>query len=153
MPTYALSLLGREAHDQMAASLPSGLRLGHLAVLGALNDEAPRTQRSLAETLKIHPSDITTIVDDLAARQMVSRDTDPIDRRRNLVDLLPAGRRLVRKATRESQRLTAKILVALSEEERAQVEELLRQALRTPIPGAASTTTRSRSRGGASERS
>jgi DNA-binding MarR family transcriptional regulator len=103
--------------------------------------------------LKIHPSDITTIVDDLAARQMVSRDTDPIDRRRNLVDLLPAGRRLVRKATRESQRLSAKILVALSEEERAQVEELLRQALRTPIPGAASTTTRSRSRGGASERS
>jgi DNA-binding MarR family transcriptional regulator len=129
MPTYALSLLGREAHDQMAAALPDGLRLGHLAVLGALADEAPRTQRALAETLRIHPSDVVTIVDDLVARDLASRETDPEDRRRNLVRPTTAGRQLVRRATRDSRRISRELLAALSADERKTVEELLLRAL------------------------
>jgi DNA-binding MarR family transcriptional regulator len=129
MPTYALSLLGREAHDRMAATLPRGLRLGHLAVLGALSDHAPRTQRSLADSLRIHPSDMVAIIDDLAARELVSRATDPADRRRNLVGLKPAGRRLVQKSTRDSERISAEILTGLPDNERRRLEQLLRQAL------------------------
>jgi DNA-binding MarR family transcriptional regulator len=129
MPTYALSLLGREAHDRMAASLPSGLRLGHLAVLGALSDEAPLTQRFLAESLRIHPSDIVAIIDDLATRGLATRDTDPADRRRNLVRPTPPGRRLVKAATRSSQQISAELLAGLSQPERRQIEQLLRQAL------------------------
>ena len=135
MPTYALSLLGREAHDRMAASLPAGLRLGHLAVLGALSDQAPSTQRFLAESLKIHPSDIVAIIDDLAARELATRDTDPSDRRRNLVRPTPAGRRLVKTATRRSQRISGELLAGLSQPERQQLEQLLRQALARTIEG------------------
>lgn len=129
MPTYALSLLGREAHDRMAATLPAGLRLGHLAVLGALTDEAPRAQRALADLLRIHPSDMVAIVDDLAARRLVSREADPTDRRRNLVHPTPAARRLVRRATRDSARISAEVLSALNDDERQVVEQLLRRAL------------------------
>jgi DNA-binding MarR family transcriptional regulator len=129
MPTYALSLLGREAHDRMAAALPDGLRLGHLAVLGVLADEAPRAQRALADALRIHPSDVVTIVDDLVARDLASRETDPKDRRRNLVRPTTAGRQLVRRATRDSQRISRELLAALSAEQRTIVEELLRQAV------------------------
>ncbi len=132
MPTYALSLLGREAHDRMAATLPEGLRLGHLAVLGALAEQAPRPQRALADPLAIHPSDMVTIVDDLAARDLASRAPDPADRRRNLVSPTPAGRRLVRQATADSRRVSAEILSCLSLDDRATVVDLLGRALRGP---------------------
>jgi DNA-binding MarR family transcriptional regulator len=129
MPTYALSLLGREAHDHMAAWLPDGLRLGHLAVLGALAEGEARAQRELAELLRIHPSDMVSLVDDLAQRELVSRTSDPDDRRRNRLRLTPAGRRLVRSATAESRRVHRRLLGALSAEERATVQRLIDRAL------------------------
>ena len=91
MPTYALSLLGREAHDRMAHWLPEGLRLGHLAVLGALAEADARAQRELSAQLRIHPSDMVTLIDDLARRELISRTTDPADRRRNLIGLTAPG--------------------------------------------------------------
>ena len=129
MPTYALSLLGREAHDQMAAWLPQGLRLGHLAVLGALTEGGARTQRELSELLKIHPSDMVTLVDDLARRDLISRTTDPADRRRNLITLTTSGRKLVRQATTQSRRIHRELLSALSRDEQESVRQLLDRAL------------------------
>jgi DNA-binding MarR family transcriptional regulator len=129
MPTYALSLLGREAHDRMAAWLPDGLRLGHLAVLGALADNDARAQRELSELLRIHPSDMVTLVDDLAQRELVSRTTDPADRRRNLISLTRSGRTLVREATTASRRFHRDVLAVLSREERESVQQLLDRAV------------------------
>jgi DNA-binding MarR family transcriptional regulator len=129
MPTYALSLLGREAHDRMAAWLPEGLRLGHLAVLGALTDADARAQRDLSELLKIHPSDMVTLVDDLARRELISRATDPADRRRNLITLTSPGRKLVRQATAQSRRIHREVLSALSRSQQESVRQLLDRAL------------------------
>jgi DNA-binding MarR family transcriptional regulator len=129
MPTYALSLLGREAHDRMAAWLPDGLRLGHLAVLGALADSDARAQRELSELLRIHPSDMVSLIDDLAQRDLVSRSTDPADRRRNLISLTRAGRKLVHEATTASRRFHREVLAALSRDERESVRRLLDRAV------------------------
>jgi MarR family transcriptional regulator, lower aerobic nicotinate degradation pathway regulator len=129
MPTYALSLLGREAHDRMAAWLPAGLRLGHLAVLGALAEVAPRAQRELSELLGIHASDMVALVEDLEQRELISRSADPVDRRRNLVRLTPAGRKLVRQATAYSRRVHRELLAELSTEERDVVRDLMDRAL------------------------
>jgi MarR family transcriptional regulator, lower aerobic nicotinate degradation pathway regulator len=129
MPTYALSLLGREAHDRMAAWLPAGLRLGHLAVLGALAEGEAGAQRELSELLRIHPSDMVTLVDDLAQRELISRTTDAADRRRNLIRLTPTGRKLVRQATSQSRRIHRQLLAALSRDEQDSVRQLLDRAL------------------------
>lgn len=129
MPTYALSLLGREAHDRMAAWLPDGLRLGHVAVLGALTEGEARAQRELSELLRIHPSDMVSLVDDLVTRGLVSRASDPADRRRNQIGLTPAGRKLVRAATVESRRVHRALLAAISSEERQTVQQLLERGL------------------------
>lgn len=129
MPTYALSLLGREARERMASALPEGLRLGHLAVLGALIDSAPRTQRQLSDLLAIHPSDLVSIVDDLVSHDLATRSTDPADRRRNLVHPMPAGRELVQRATRDSEQICRDLLAALSPAERETVNHLLSRAL------------------------
>jgi MarR family transcriptional regulator, lower aerobic nicotinate degradation pathway regulator len=134
MPTYALSLLGREARSRMAETLPTGLRLGHLAVLGALAEHSGQSQRSLADALAIHPTDLVAIVDDLLGRRLVSRDVDPEDRRRRRVQITAAGRRLVARATAASQRVLDDILTPLTPAERETVVRLLTAALR-PLEG------------------
>lgn len=132
MPTYALSLLGREAHDRLATWLPAGLRLGHLAVLGALEQGDGHAQRELSELLRIHPSDMVSLVDDLATRGLVSRTSDPADRRRNQIRLTPAGGKLLKAATVESRRIHRTLLAGLSREQQRDVQRLLDRALTAP---------------------
>ncbi len=129
MPTYAISLLGREARLRMAESLPDGLRLGHLAVLGALAEQSGQSQRALAELLVIHPTDVVGIIDDLLERKLVGREIDPTDRRRKLVHITARGRRLVTRATTASQRAMEEVLSTLPEGDRKTVVALLRDAL------------------------
>jgi MarR family transcriptional regulator, lower aerobic nicotinate degradation pathway regulator len=129
MPTYAISLLGREARSRMAEALPDGLRLGHLAILGALAEQSGVSQGALAEMLAIHPTDVVGIIDDLLERSLVRRDIDPEDRRRKLVHITARGRRLVTRATAASEAAMAKVLSALSQNDRNTVVRLLRLAL------------------------
>jgi DNA-binding MarR family transcriptional regulator len=129
MPTYAISLLGREARLRMARALPDGLRLGHLAILGALVEHPGQAQGALAEMLAIHPTDVVGIIDDLSERSLVRRDIDPKDRRRKLVHITADGRRLVTRATTVSEATMDELLVALTESERKAVLNLLARAL------------------------
>ncbi len=129
MPTYALSLLGRDARSRMAQALPEGLRLGHLAVLGALAERSGQSQGAVAQSLAIHPTDIVAILEDLLERGLVERELDPSDRRRKLVEITPAGRQLVLTATSDSEQIMDELLAALDEQERLTVVRLLRRAL------------------------
>jgi len=129
MPTYALSLLGREARSRMAQALPDGLRLGHLAVLGALAERSGQSQGAVAQSLAIHPTDIVAILEDLLERGLVERELDPSDRRRKLVEITAAGRQLVVSATADSEEIINQLLAALDEQERLTVVRLLRRAL------------------------
>jgi MarR family transcriptional regulator, lower aerobic nicotinate degradation pathway regulator len=137
MPTYAISLLGRDARLRMAEALPDGLRLGHLAVLGALAEQSGQPQGALAEMLAIHPTDVVGIIDDLLERELVGRHIDPKDRRRKLVHITVRGRRLVTGATAASEEIMNQVLFALAEDNRKTVIALLRQALQPETADAA----------------
>ena len=52
-------------------------------------------QQFLAGVIGIDPRNIVPILDSLEARGLVSRQTDPADRRRRLIELTGAGRRIV----------------------------------------------------------
>jgi DNA-binding MarR family transcriptional regulator len=144
MPTYAISLLGREARSRMAEALPNGLRLGHLAVLGALAEESGQPQAALAEMLAIHPSDVVGIIDDLLERNLVGRVVDPKDRRRKLVHITARGCRLGAPgrtgpgAPTASEGAMDEVLSALTVNDRRTVVTLLRHALQPETDEAAS---------------
>ena len=74
----------------------AGLTATELDVLGALADRAPCVVAGLLEESGYKPSTLTSILDRLAARGGVSRETDPGDRRSFVVALTPAGRRAAR---------------------------------------------------------
>jgi len=80
--------------EEVAAA--AGLTATELDVLGVLVDRAPSVVAGLLEESGYKPSTLTSILDRLAARGWVSRETHPDDRRSFVVALTPAGRRAAR---------------------------------------------------------
>src|SRR4051794_40647799 len=93
-PAYVLSLLGRAARaGAIEAIAAQGLRLGHVAVLAALEDFGPSAQRVLGARLRQDPSDVLRLLDDLQAKSYITRAPDPDDRRRHRVTITVKGQR------------------------------------------------------------
>jgi DNA-binding MarR family transcriptional regulator len=75
--------------------------------------------------LQVHPTSVTSTVDRLEIQGLVRRRAHPTDRRMTLVEILPAGRRTVKSATRA---LNEKVFVApgLSANDAESLIEILR---------------------------
>ncbi|MFG1806745.1 MarR family winged helix-turn-helix transcriptional regulator [Streptomyces sp. NPDC049040] len=126
LTTYLLSRTGKTARGRLAAELAEdGLRLWHMAVLAALADFGPHSQRDLADRLTIDPSDIVKILDDLTAAGHVTRTRDPADRRRVQVRLTPAGRTALDGLLTRAEAVQADLLAPLEPAERATLHDLL----------------------------
>ena len=80
--------------EEVAAA--AGLTATELDVLGVLVDRAPSVVAGLLDESGYKPSTLTSILDRLAGRGWVSRETHPDDRRSFVVALTPAGRRAAR---------------------------------------------------------
>lgn len=117
-----------------AALSPLALRVRSYSVLAlACSDRIP-SQRELAEFLVLDPSQIVALVDQLEERQLVTRDTNPRDRRSRGIRATAAGRKLYAKArtiVREAENHSLKML---SPDERDQLRELLQRIAFEPQP-------------------
>jgi DNA-binding MarR family transcriptional regulator len=109
-----------------AALAAHGLKARSYSVLVLTTDDARPSQREIAEFLRLDPSQVVSLVDDLQSRGLVERRTDPADRRANVVVATDAGRRLAAVA-RESARLAEEqVHGQLSSGERQTLTGLLR---------------------------
>jgi DNA-binding MarR family transcriptional regulator len=66
--------------------------VGQMAVLGRLDREGPASTSDLAAAERMRPQSMAQTVRDLEAAGLVSRQPDPHDGRRALVELTAAGR-------------------------------------------------------------
>src|SRR5437868_7756992 len=99
-----------------------GLSLPKLAALHQLSqagDSLPLGQ--LAERLSCVKSNITQLVDRLEADGLVTRASDPNDRRARLAVLTPAGRAACDKGTRIQEQTERDLLAGLSKKEARQL--------------------------------
>jgi DNA-binding MarR family transcriptional regulator len=137
-PAYVLSLLGRAARAGAvdAVARAGGLRLGHVAVLAALEDFGPSSQRALGGRLRQDPSDVLRLLDDLQAKAYITREPDPEDRRRHRVTITVRGRRALAAAERAYRAEQDALLDGLSARERTQLHRLARKALAARDPRA-----------------
>jgi DNA-binding MarR family transcriptional regulator len=78
-----------------AALSEHGLKARSYSVLVLTSGDARPSQRELAEFLRLDPSQVVSLVDELQSRRLVERRPDPADRRANVVVATDAGRALV----------------------------------------------------------
>jgi len=99
---------------------------GVQARLLTIVSDGPAPMNQIAGILKCEPSNITGLVDRLAARGLVTREPSPTDRRVKLVTATPAGAELSGKVWAALD-FAAEPLAALSDEERLTLRDLLRR--------------------------
>jgi MarR family transcriptional regulator, lower aerobic nicotinate degradation pathway regulator len=102
-----------------------GIRSHQFAVLHQLAEAGPLSQQALGRELRVHPSNLVRLIDELERDGLIVRGTDPKDRRRYLVELTPAGERLLAKARRAAQDVERELLAPLSEAERGELHAML----------------------------
>jgi DNA-binding MarR family transcriptional regulator len=105
------------------------LRKQHYGVLASLAELGPASQGPLADRLCLDRSDLVTFLDELEARGLVVRTADPTDRRRKIVELTPAGGRLLAGLDELVFAADEELLAGLNADERATLVRLLQRIL------------------------
>ena len=88
--SYSVLLIERLARTVKSrlerALAPLGLRVRHLVALSYLRDHGPTPQGALGDGLRIDPSNLVGLLNDLDDQGLVVRRRDPADRRRHIVE-------------------------------------------------------------------
>ena len=132
-----LARVARRGTEQALA--PLGLRPRHLVALTLLRAQGPATQQALIEALRIDPSNLVGLLNELEQRRLLVRERDPGDRRRHIVALSPAGAKTVRRAERALAAVQDDVLQSLSGDERDTLHDLLLRAAGGRLPSTACT--------------
>ena len=103
----------------------SGLAWADYAVLHHLDAQGALAQRELAGALRIQPSNIVALLDELERRGLLERSPDPGDRRRHRVELTDGGRRTLERASRAARAAEADLLAPLTATERRRFHSCL----------------------------
>ena len=118
--------LARASAWRLGRSLAeSGLAWADYAVLHHLEAQGPVAQRELAGALRIQPSNIVALLDELERRGLLERSPDPTDRRRHRVELTAGGRRTLERASEAAGAAETDLLAPLTAAERRQFHSCL----------------------------
>lgn len=133
-PRVSLSFLvsqlgGHAAHSFTERLVPLGLTPQHVGILRMLiaNTDRPFTQTALGERLQVLPSRLVVLLDQLADKGLVERRPNPRDRRSNHLHATDAGHAAFDRVRDVVAQLDADLFDALTPEDRADLERIVRQ--------------------------
>jgi MarR family transcriptional regulator, lower aerobic nicotinate degradation pathway regulator len=136
VPTQVSVLIARLArvvrHRLEQVLTPTGLRQRHVVALSYLRGFGPTAQQSLAERLRMDPSSLVCLLNDLEEAGLVLRTRDRSDRRRAIVQLSPDGERALREVDDAVEAVEREMLTDLDADERTTLRRLL---ARLPVAG------------------
>jgi DNA-binding MarR family transcriptional regulator len=124
LPDALASRLGyllKHAQQQLAQAaapvmLPFGIDGRELAVLTVLAGAIPLSQQEAAERLGVDRTTMVALVDALEAKGLVERHRSAQDRRRNIVELTPAGQDCLRGASSARDKVEREFLTPLGDD-------------------------------------
>jgi DNA-binding MarR family transcriptional regulator len=119
---------GRKAN---AALRRLNLDTRHYTVLAVLGGGAGSSQRALADTLGLDRATVVALVDTLESQGLARRAQSQEDRRANVVELTPKGRRALKRADALMEACELSFVEALRPDERALMTDMLERLLRS----------------------
>jgi DNA-binding MarR family transcriptional regulator len=120
-----LAQLGRTSRRLFGAALaPLELKPPHLSALHRLRS-GPMSQQALGEALDTDASNLVSVLNDLEAKDLITRRRDPDDRRRHIVEITETGVECLADVGVAVADVEDRLLAALDDDQRAQLQELL----------------------------
>lgn len=111
-----------------------GMQLRHLVALTFLRDHESCPQQELGDAFCMDANNVVLLLNELEDVGYATRQRDPLDRRRHVVQLTAAGRTALEGAERATETVEDDVLRALDEEDRRILWQLLTRALRGVEP-------------------
>jgi MarR family transcriptional regulator, lower aerobic nicotinate degradation pathway regulator len=140
-PSFVLARLGILARQQCADQLAAvGLSQHQHAILCCLDEYGPACQKDIAVRLGLDSGDIVAFIDGLQKRELVLRERDERDRRRQVVSITASGKRTLQKIERMLDAAEPGILAALTEAERTELHQWAVRVLARKMPAAWAVT-------------
>ncbi|WIX76938.1 MarR family winged helix-turn-helix transcriptional regulator [Amycolatopsis carbonis] len=102
------------------------------AMLAGMDQYGTLSQAELCRRLGIDRGDAVSVLNDLEDEGLARRLPDPTDRRRNAVDITPAGKELLFKLDAVVDAAQDELLGELTRDERTQLNALLRKLIERP---------------------
>jgi DNA-binding MarR family transcriptional regulator len=113
----------------------AGFELYDYSVLALLAEGIRETQSTIAQALDVDPSRMVALLDSLEQRGMIERQRDPLDRRRHVVSITPAGKRELTRVRGVVRKLEDEFFAPLGDAKRAQLFALLAELAAVNDPG------------------
>ena len=127
--------LWRVSHTRFEDALESlGLTTALFALLNVLGAHEGAIQQEIGAAMRIDPSTMVSLVDQLETAGLAKRRPRPTDRRAREVVITPKGRRVLEQARQVAMQVEDDVLRGLSGAERRQMLALLRRALDSAPP-------------------
>lgn len=126
-----LARLSRQAAETAAEHDPAVLRPRHVIALDLLSRLGPVTQTEMATALRLDPSNVVGLLNELEREGLLVRERDPADRRRHIVRLSDHGAVALASSSARYQELENHVFRALTHEERWTIHDLLRRVAST----------------------
>ncbi|PXX59188.1 DNA-binding MarR family transcriptional regulator [Nocardia tenerifensis] len=126
LPELLLRAAKRIRRNQVGRLAPLGLTPAQARALRIIaHENEPLKMTALAERLGIVPRSATTVVDALAAADLVSRAPDPANRRATLVTLTPSGHATLARMADARREAAEELFATLTDEQRETLRDLL----------------------------
>ena len=121
----AYNAIGRRLQAQLQQE--SELIFSDFCLLELLLHKGPQPINVLGPRINLNPGSTSVAVDRLHARGLVNREENPDDRRIRMISLTTKGRKLISAAFRRHTKSVETLCSALSADEHAQLQTLLRK--------------------------
>jgi DNA-binding MarR family transcriptional regulator len=127
--------LWRASHTRIAEALESvDLTPALFGLLNVLGARMGANQQEIGAAMRIDPSTMVSLIDELESAGLAERRPHPTDRRAREVAITPKGRRVLERARRMAFQVEDEVLRGLSAAERRELLRLLRRALGSAPP-------------------
>jgi DNA-binding MarR family transcriptional regulator len=129
--TYLFKHAARHLADLHAEALaPLDIHVRELGVMLVIDRSEPGSQQEIAERMGVDRTTMVAIIDSLETKGIIARRPDTDDRRRNLIEITPAGHDILRQATVASDQAEAQLLAPLNAQDAEQLRDLLARVAR-----------------------
>lgn len=128
-PGFLLRVALRRHTTVFTTKMIESLTPPQFSTLAKLREVGPCSQNHLGRLVYYDSATITGVIDRLRKRGLIKSYEDPLDRRRNAIDLTEKGRRIADEAIIAISKISSETFAPLTAAERSTLTQLLKKII------------------------
>ena len=123
---YTLCRIARKIHYQVDEIFkPYGITVEQWAALITIEEKAPLSQKQLSDSLEKNQNTVKALINHLLSKGWITRNTDPTDKRNQLLTLTEAGQQITKELSFLDKKANLAFLQTFTPEESQILSKLL----------------------------